>query len=356
MSKLENVKAMFDTSVDNIDKQFDDIEAIQTETFEQKSNEVVVSITNAVKNNTGKVLEKEFIPQEKPSILEEDELEEENEDEDMLSDLGLELSPDNLQHDEIEIDEDVDKKNNEDEDEDEDEDDIEIPVGKNSWSIESPSPKFNDFYRYKIKVIKRCCVRGQIPFEKWLNELKDSSVDMSVVTFDTRKIYTKMQKIQMFLERLKEMQIESEPQYFLWKRAIVLMRGKLARIESDKPAIKQEGIYSDYMYDVEMYFADLEGFHEIAEKISKTLDGAFNCLSRQVTIAMPLRTPDRRWRDEEAPDDIIEKDISVELEQLDDLHENDIKSDNNSSKLQEPVTNKGPRKISWSDVRKISGQ
>ena len=97
----------------------------------------------------------------------------------------------------------------------------------------------------------------------------------------------------MLRERLKEMQIQISTQYFLWKRCIVLMRGKLARTESDKPVIKQEGVCYEHMRDMEFYYSDLEGLHDAVEKVGKTLDGAFDCLSRQVTICLPLKSIER---------------------------------------------------------------
>jgi len=193
------------------------------------------------------------------------------------------------------------------------------------WLLESPAAKYDVFYREKKKIVNRCCPGGLIPFTKWREELRGSSIDISVITFDPKEIHIKMQYVQNLRERIKEMQIDVNIQYFLWKRAIVLMRGSLARVESDKPTIKQEGVYYEHMSDLEHYFASLEGLHDVLERVNKTLEGAFECLSRQVTIALPMKSLERYDNVKPEQEGTKKNQIpSKDIEEFDELSDNNI--------------------------------
>jgi len=177
-----------------------------------------------------------------------------------------------------------------------------LPDGDYDWAVKSPAPMYKAFYEAKVDIIKTCCVDNeQIPFREWRKELRECSVDVSVLTFDPKEIHVKMQKVTNLRERLQEIRIQTNTQYFLWKRGIVLLRGSISRIEHDKPVIKQEGVFYEHMSDVEMYFAELEALHDAAEIVDKTLCGAFDCLSRQVSIALPLKSMDRYGSPYEPP-------------------------------------------------------
>ena len=162
-----------------------------------------------------------------------------------------------------------------------------------NWKLKSPSGKFDWFYKEKASLISRILVDGPIPFSKYRQELKESSVDIAVPTFDTREIHQRMLNIQGIKERLKQIQIHCNSQIFLWERSVHLMHGVLARVENEKPAIKNEGIVFEHMEDMEEYYSHLRSTVKSADAVMKTLDSAQDCLSRQVTIAMPLKTVDR---------------------------------------------------------------
>ena len=239
-----------------------------------------------------------------------------------------------------------------------------LPDGKYSWMVKSPAPKYDKFYEKKRYVINKCCIWGQIPFDAWRKELRESSVDVSVPSYDPQEIQEKMQVAHKYRERVKEMQTQINSQYFMWKRAIVLMRGSLARVESDKPVIKQEGVYYEHMHDIELYFAEIEGIHDVAEKVNKTLESAFECLSRQVTINMPLKPIERKsyqskpgatkYGTTDGQQSSCEDKKSDEKDDFSDLDglpmEGDVPITNNRKKDDEPATTSGPRSVGIDEI------
>jgi hypothetical protein len=44
---------------------------------------------------------------------------------------------------------------------------------------------------------------------------------------------------------------------------------------------------------MEHYFCSLKALHKASEQIMRTLDGAFECLSRQVTVVLPMKEIER---------------------------------------------------------------
>jgi hypothetical protein len=120
-------------------------------------------------------------------------------------------------------------------------------VGVREWSFQSPAPKYDKFYQTKMELVKEICPYGLFNFAKIRSELISSSVDVSVPVFEASVIHAKMQTIQMYRDRLKEMQIKLNAQYFLWSRAIVLLRGVLSRIEREKPESRQQGVIYEHM-------------------------------------------------------------------------------------------------------------
>jgi hypothetical protein len=173
--------------------------------------------------------------------------------------------------------------------------------GRFKWLLDSPLPRYDIFYAYKKQAIDRCCVYGELKFANLRKDIRQAVVDVSNVTFDPREIHIKMQTVQDWRNRVKQIQIEVSTQYFLWKRAIPLLRGFLARVETSKPLIRQEGLVMEHMGDIELYFGELEGLHESIERIDTNLNSACECLSRQITIAMPMKSIERYERQEQKP-------------------------------------------------------
>jgi hypothetical protein len=203
--------------------------------------------------------------------------------------------------------------------------DSDLPTGEITWITQPPAAMYDTFYQHKINVIKHCCTDGnyaiQIPFSKYKKELFDSKVDISVITFDPRDIHIKMQQIQNLRTRATQIHVEIIYQYCLWKRAIQLLRGVLARTEIMRPVMKQEGVNYEHLFDAEMYFAALEATHDIAEKIVKNLDCAYELLSRQVTIVMPQK-PMERYASSTLPKAEPPKKIPETMKDFDDLGDN----------------------------------
>jgi transcriptional antiterminator Rof (Rho-off) len=107
-----------------------------------------------------------------------------------------------------------------------------------------------------------------------------------------------MQEIQQHRERIKNISLKCNVQYFVWKRWIEkdMLKGYLARVEYIKPAIKQEGLVMEHMRDLEFYYAQLEALYNNCYKVEKTLEAAYDTLSRRVSICMELKTGDRYER------------------------------------------------------------
>lgn len=163
------------------------------------------------------------------------------------------------------------------------------------WLLESPAPKYNKFYFEKTTAInagsRSILPGGAINFTKYFNELADLNCDITVSTYDLEVIYQKMQNVQQLRERCKHIQLHASQQYYLWERYIELFHGILCRVEYERG--KQDGIYYEHMRDMEHYYCSLKALHRNADQVMRTLDGAFECLSRQVTIAMPMKDIER---------------------------------------------------------------
>ncbi len=210
------------------------------------------------------------------------------------------------------------------------------------WNNKSPTQKFNVFYEQKKNLIERILIGGPIPFKKYRNDLKNSNVDISTQVFDTNEIYKKMEIVQGMRERVKLIQISCNSQIFLWERGIQLMHGMLARVEYDKPAVKQDGVIYEHMGDMELYFHELKGLYKSADAVMKTLDGAYDCLSRRVTIALPLK-PMERYAKQEEP-----KASNPDLKNYDSLEEISNKDFAQQKKIDK--NNKKTGVVEWSEL------
>jgi hypothetical protein len=166
---------------------------------------------------------------------------------------------------------------------------------KHVWKLDCPSAKYNYFYKEKRDALENMLlVGGELDFDKIFAELEGASVDVSVgETFVPDLICKKLEEVQRFRDRIKQLQLQVNRQYFHWERAMELFDGLLRRTEYDK--FKQDGVMYEHMYDMEMYHSDLKSLHRSIDTVSRTLDGAFECLSRQVTITMPMKEVSDRY-------------------------------------------------------------
>ncbi len=162
---------------------------------------------------------------------------------------------------------------------------------KIKWNLDSPTSIYNKFYDRKRELIK-VYTGEQLNFHALNIELCNASVDISYVVFDQDIVLQQMQEIQQHRERIKNISLECNIQYFVWKRWIEkdMMKGYLAMVEYIKPAIKQEGLVLEHMRDLEYYYAQLEALHNNCQKVEKTLEAAYDTLSRRVSICMELKT------------------------------------------------------------------
>ncbi len=123
-----------------------------------------------------------------------------------------------------------------------------------------------------------------------------------------------MQEIQQHRERIKNISLKCNVQYFVWKRWIEkdMMKGYLAMIQYIKPAIKQEGLVLEHMRDLEYYYAQLEALYNNCSKVEKTLEAAYDTLSRRVSICMELKACERYDRNKNYSSNIPTREIVTE--------------------------------------------
>jgi hypothetical protein len=161
------------------------------------------------------------------------------------------------------------------------------------WMLESPSSMYESFYAKKRNLLFRYMVGGQMEYKRWTQELEDARVIIKGEVFDHNAIIRQMEAVQQHRERVKSIHVRVNNQYFTFKRFVEMMKGTLARIEYLKPVIRQEGLIMEHMRDLELYYARLEALHDSATKTEKTLEKAFDTLSRKCTICMELKAPER---------------------------------------------------------------
>jgi|AntRauTorckE6833_2_1112554.scaffolds.fasta_scaffold00824_3 hypothetical protein len=154
------------------------------------------------------------------------------------------------------------------------------------WILTPPTDKYKSFYESKSEALEAILPGGQIPFEKYKEEFRNAKVDISVSDADMSNIYDRMRSIQQWRERITFISLHVNEQYFLWDRYIEMLHGVLARVEYEKPMIKQEGVIFQHMRDLELYFASLKSLHTITASIVKNLDSSWDMLSRSVTLLM----------------------------------------------------------------------
>ena len=217
------------------------------------------------------------------------------------------------------------------------EEDVQVTDGEVKWLLKSPSDKFDRFYAEKKDILPKLLAAGQIQYSRWLKELKNSSVDINVMQiYDLPEIHEKMQHVHMVRDRVQEIGIQCNAQYFLWERAVEMFHGLLARTARDvKPALAREGLAYEHMRDMELYFANLKGLHRVTDQVLKTLELAFDCLSRQLTIAMQNKDIPNKY----ANQDNQQQQISINPDGFDEL-----------PKGAESKVVQKTQEIEWSDI------
>jgi hypothetical protein len=163
------------------------------------------------------------------------------------------------------------------------------------WLLTSPAPKYDRLYREKkialTPGVNSILKGGQLDFDKLFDELAELSVDVTVKTYNPQDIHDKMQLVQKLRTRLEHIRLQVSRQYHHWERYIELFHGVLCRTEYERG--KQEGLNYDHLRDMEHYFCSLKALHKASEGVMRTLDGAFECLSRQVTVVLPMKEIER---------------------------------------------------------------
>ena len=168
-------------------------------------------------------------------------------------------------------------------------DGIKITDGNINWMLDCPSEKYKPFYDRKKEFIEKTTHGGQVEYNRWMGELRNATVDVHSRTFDRERVRKRMEEVQGHRERIKQIQIECNKQYFYWKAFMPLLKGFLARIEYIKPSLKQDGLVMEHMSDMEFYFSRLEALHDSAQIAEKTLESAYEMLSREVSICMEMK-------------------------------------------------------------------
>ena len=177
------------------------------------------------------------------------------------------------------------------------------------WNFKTDDADFLSFYEEKESAVRGWLLPfGEINFKEIISELNKARVDLSSLNYgDLNKIFLMMKEIQQWRDRVAQMAIRVNAQYYSWKRAVDLFIGLLAQYKYDKPAVKQDGVVYKHMGDMVRYYSQLESSHRSVEMILKNLDNAFECLSRQVTISMPGK--DHEDIEKSASKQIAEKNV-----------------------------------------------
>ena len=165
-------------------------------------------------------------------------------------------------------------------------DNVLIINDKVQWLLIPPSEKYDSFYEKKTQAIQEIIGDQEIPYSSWYKEIKNSKVIIEDDVWDSHKIYSYMDIIQRYRDRITEIEVSCNEQYYYWERFLELMKGNLARVVYEKPVIRQEGVTYEHMRDLEVYWRRLKIIKESCEKVTINLDKAYASLSRKVTIIL----------------------------------------------------------------------
>ena len=164
--------------------------------------------------------------------------------------------------------------------------------GRHRWKLNPPSPKYKILYAEKVHLLSKELLKdGEIPYSEYYEELKQANVDTNVPTFDTEEVGRRMSEVQRWRDRVKNIQLHVNSQFWVWKQIMELLPGVLARIEYERG--KQDGVAYEHLNDFVSYHGHLQGLQRSCEIVSDHLNAAYNSLSRQVSIAQPLQEVER---------------------------------------------------------------
>ena len=199
---------------------------------------------------------------------------------------------------------------------------VKIINGEVQWILDSPVPMYRKFYDRKRELVE-VYTGKQLDFRALNDELGNASVNVTDEIFDQEIVRKKMEEVQQYRERVKQISIRCNVQYFLWKRWIEkdMLKGCLSRVEYLKPAIKQEGLVLEHMGDLEYYYSQLEALYNNCYRVEKTLEAASEMLSRKVSICMELKPRDRYDRSNQ---NSYNKKESLELDDYDEISDGDV--------------------------------
>jgi len=157
------------------------------------------------------------------------------------------------------------------------------------WRLSHPDLKFSSFYEMKSRALKNWLLPGgKLKFQELNQELKTAQVNLSSVALgDIANLFEKMRAIQGLKDRVTYITTCCNEQYYLWKRAIDIFTGVLARIQYLKPAQRQAGLNAEHMADMERYLSELEALHFNTDHVLRNLESAYEMISRTVTMSMP---------------------------------------------------------------------
>jgi len=165
-----------------------------------------------------------------------------------------------------------------------------IENSPSTWKMEDENLSFINFYKLKQNAINGWLLPGgEINFDLVHEELVNAKVNLSNIGFsDYKSMFESLKQIQHWKDRVTEISLKTNAQYYTWKRAIDLFRGTLARMYYEKPSEKQEGVVMEHMGDMVKYYSQLEALHASVDAVSRNLDNAFDCVSRQITLCLPV--------------------------------------------------------------------
>ena len=164
-----------------------------------------------------------------------------------------------------------------------------LKANEDGWLLNPPAPMYAHFYKEKVFFIRHITKNGKLDINKLTAELKNSSVSTAVELSDLKGMAEKLTKIQDFLDRVVQIKVQATGQCVAAKRGVELLRGVLAGITYEKPAVpKQDGINYMHMRDIELYASELTSLEQNAKDIYHNLLEAKEILSRKVSIAIEL--------------------------------------------------------------------
>ena len=202
---------------------------------------------------------------------------------------------------------------------DADEEAMAAPSPGNDWILKSPTSRYDRFYSEKRSMIPRLLIGGPIPFDKYGQELRRANVELDVRTYNPENVHARMVEVQKWRDRVQEIYLHANDQYYVWDNFIEMCQGMLIRLEPNlKPADARKALFYEHLRDMIYYYDRLRSVHTGATAVLKNLEAAFDTLNRQVTIAIQgqNREPDRTSGSRTAPTPQRQNHPKAEKEEL----------------------------------------